>query len=336
MISVIIPTFNKASHLDLTLASFTLQTDQAYEIVIVDDGSTDHTREVVKKYQPLLPLTYLYQENQGRAKARNTGLAQATGEFVLFNDDDVILAPDFLAELLKTLTSGNPNKVVIPWRRAVLSIWEPGCPDYRELFYFLHGKTEIANKVKKGERFQLTSTQALQASFETEIKNILMGDAWFDPIDHFDQLNRFCWVYAITAALAVPFQSLQTVGLFDEHYTGWGVEDNDLCYRLFQNGADFILEKQAVAYQQIHPMSSTREDRKREYAANLEYFCRKYNTLEAFLFWRLIKGKLNLLAANHFANKIRAIDDPAVTNVIMNTYRELLTVTMKQNYQQAA
>lgn len=91
LVSVIVPTFNRAYCLDRTIDSVLAQTHTNVEVIVVDDGSTDHTRRLVgERYGHDRRVCYLYQANSGVAEARNRGLARATGEFVgLLDSDDV-------------------------------------------------------------------------------------------------------------------------------------------------------------------------------------------------------------------------------------------------------
>ena len=99
-VSVIIPTFNRWPVLRETLEALARQTVTPLEVVVVDDGSSDGTWESLQAWQRAnttrLQLVTLRQPNAGPAKARNTGLAQAQGELVVFIGDDTIPEPDFL------------------------------------------------------------------------------------------------------------------------------------------------------------------------------------------------------------------------------------------------
>lgn len=96
-VSVIIATYNRATFLPETLDSVRVQTDPNYELVVVDDGSTDETREVVERDAGT--ARYLHQENRGRSSARNLGITQSTGDYLLFLDSDDLLLPHALATL---------------------------------------------------------------------------------------------------------------------------------------------------------------------------------------------------------------------------------------------
>jgi len=91
-VSVIIPTYNHAHFLPDAVQSVFDQTFQDFEIIVVDDGSTDNTCNVIQAYIDNR-FKYIHQENQGLAASRNTGLRAAQGEFVVFLDADDILLP---------------------------------------------------------------------------------------------------------------------------------------------------------------------------------------------------------------------------------------------------
>ena len=93
--SVVIPTFNRAQLLARTVQAFLVQEEVSFELIVVDDGSSDSTPEVLAGFRDPR-LRVLRQPNAGLAAARNAGLAQAQGRYVLFNDDDVVPEAGFL------------------------------------------------------------------------------------------------------------------------------------------------------------------------------------------------------------------------------------------------
>jgi glycosyltransferase involved in cell wall biosynthesis len=106
-ISVVIPTFNRAGDIGRCLDSLITQTYGDFEVLVVDDGSTDGTVEVVRRYEDRLNLTYHWQENfGGPARARNLGVGLARGDYVAFLDSDDWWAPKKLQISLDYLERG--------------------------------------------------------------------------------------------------------------------------------------------------------------------------------------------------------------------------------------
>ncbi len=85
--SVIIPTYNRSRFLNLSLNSVTSQTFPDYELLVIDDGSTDSTKKLLQNYKNS-KLSYYYQKNKGPAAARNCGIKKAKGKFICFLDSD--------------------------------------------------------------------------------------------------------------------------------------------------------------------------------------------------------------------------------------------------------
>ncbi len=92
-VSVVIPTWNRRRHLEEAIASVLALTYTDLEIVVVEDGSTDDTREWMQGRHPEGRLMYLHQENRGSASARNAGIRAARGELVAFLDSDDLWLP---------------------------------------------------------------------------------------------------------------------------------------------------------------------------------------------------------------------------------------------------
>jgi glycosyltransferase involved in cell wall biosynthesis len=96
--SIVIPTYNRAHLLEKTIRTVADQQFKDFELIVVDDGSTDHTETIVRGLIASLsiPIHYIRQINSERAVARNNGLKQAIGEYVLFFDSDDTLYVDHL------------------------------------------------------------------------------------------------------------------------------------------------------------------------------------------------------------------------------------------------
>ncbi|MEI6564880.1 MAG: glycosyltransferase family 2 protein, partial [bacterium] len=103
LVSIIICTHNRAAILPAAIRSILAQTHRNLEIIVMDDGSSDHTRDVVASFLGSSPVRYLHQENQGQPIGRNAALDQVRGDFIAFLDDDDELYPDALTEGLAAL-----------------------------------------------------------------------------------------------------------------------------------------------------------------------------------------------------------------------------------------
>ena len=95
MFSIIIPSYNRANHLPKAIESVLVQSFTDWELIIVDDGSTDNTSDVVSSYNDPR-IKYIYQENAERSAARNNGIRNAKGEWICFLDSDDVYAPNHL------------------------------------------------------------------------------------------------------------------------------------------------------------------------------------------------------------------------------------------------
>lgn len=106
MTSVIIPTFNRAVFLREAIDSVLAQTEKDFELIVVDDGSTDHTRELVAEYGDR--IRYFFQPNAGASAARNLGIRHAAGNFMAFLDSDDLWLPKKLARQTQWMAA-HPN-----------------------------------------------------------------------------------------------------------------------------------------------------------------------------------------------------------------------------------
>lgn len=110
MVSVIIPIYNRADLIEETIKSVYNQEDYEgeIEIIVVNDGSTDDTLNVLEKINMYIPLKIIDSENKGVCSARNIGLSYAKGDFIQFLDSDDLIAKDKFKEQILLLNK-NPN-----------------------------------------------------------------------------------------------------------------------------------------------------------------------------------------------------------------------------------
>ena len=94
-ISLIIPVYNRPDEVRELLQSLTLQSDQEFEVVIVEDGSSDSSMKVVEAYGGQLDIKYFFKANSGPGPSRNFGCKEATGDYMIFLDSDCVIPPDY-------------------------------------------------------------------------------------------------------------------------------------------------------------------------------------------------------------------------------------------------
>lgn len=134
IVSVIIPTYNRADFINEAIESVYAQTYRPIECIVVDDGSTDNTKTILEKWTQVSDnefyFKYLYQCNSGAQVARNTGIESSTGSFIQFLDSDDLLYSDKLAKQILFLSNYKNYD-------AVFGDWEKGLPNDK-----LHIKAE--------------------------------------------------------------------------------------------------------------------------------------------------------------------------------------------------
>jgi glycosyltransferase involved in cell wall biosynthesis len=125
-VSVIIPTYNYGRFLSDCINSVLRQTYRNTEIIIVDDGSSDNTADVVKKFKNT--IKYLYQDNKGLSAARNTGLRVASGEYIQFLDSDDLLGRDAIEKKTMFLQINEGLDIAVCCNRLYSSLKTDGTP----------------------------------------------------------------------------------------------------------------------------------------------------------------------------------------------------------------
>lgn len=101
--SVIVPVYNRIDEVRDLLESLVCQTQKNFEVIIVEDGSTEPCEEIVDNYYGSFHLKYFYKSNEGRSIARNYGIERASGRYFIFFDSDCVIPPDYFAILDREL-----------------------------------------------------------------------------------------------------------------------------------------------------------------------------------------------------------------------------------------
>jgi len=130
-ITVGIITRNRAADLPGALASLLRQSRRADEVVIVDNGSTDSTREVARSFEEKLPIRYIYLERPGIPQARNLVIETASQEIIAFTDDDAACDPDWLASIERGFLRADNVGIVGGW----VEHWPAPTPSVVDTYY---------------------------------------------------------------------------------------------------------------------------------------------------------------------------------------------------------
>ncbi|MFE0457840.1 glycosyltransferase [Kitasatospora sp. NPDC058965] len=258
MCTVIVPTYNRADLLEHTLFSLARQSvpTSDFEVIVVDDGSTDSTPEVAARYASRLGLRYFRQADEGYrvAAARNVGISHARSEVCVFLDSGVLAHSRLLAAHLAS-HAVDPDAAV--------------CGYVHGLSFDDHGADAIRAIGDPGRPDQT-------------IAGMAADPAWADPREafyakHTDEFGGLPapWVVFWTCNVSARTERLRAVGRFDEAYRSWGAEDIDLGYRLHRAGTRFVLNRAAASVHWPHPKD--RAANTESVMANYRYFAAAYD-----------------------------------------------------------
>ncbi len=216
--SIVIPTFNGPERLGLLIKSLENQTCNNFEIVVVDDGSTDNTKSFVEGLinESKLDIRYFYLDNTdifGAGIARNYGAKQARGKILIFLDQDNIVHPNLVANHLHE----QEDKDVV-------------------LGYY-------AGYGNKNYHYDLAKLKKLTKSNKTT-KTIIpeFRDKIFKEPNNF----REGWEFFVSANFSIKKEIFLNF-LFDENIVSWGAEDTELGYRLVKHGHPLFFCKECFS-----------------------------------------------------------------------------------------
>jgi glycosyltransferase involved in cell wall biosynthesis len=323
-VSLVMATRDKREYLALTLESLLAQTASRFEVVLCDDGTRGGVADVVAPFADRLDLELVVQEPRGRAAARNAALERAQGDLIVFVDDDRLAAPGFVAAHADAADGGG----AIGWKRRAVTWWRPGVlpvgeADLMRLAFRAGGLAGL-----RKPRWMINPGE-LEADAEDALARVDLGEERDNHREVVDAFRpglegfRFGWGLATTANLAVPREAVLEAGGFDESFTGWGMEDTDLSYRLHRLGLRFSVCAAAVNYHQVHPLVdpdpvAAERIMKAQLMANLAYFCERHRSLEAHLFRGFWAGATTLAEADALLRRAEA--DPMLRHELETFY----------------
>lgn len=229
LISVIVSTYNRPETLRLTLTGLMAQTDQHFEIVVADDGSTKDTQAVVyaAQTQSPVPIAHVWQEDKGfrLARIRNLAAKAAKGEYLIFLDGDCIPPENWVAQHRALAEKG----WLITGQRILAS----------EEFT----KEILSGSVDVGSMWSLSSF----LSWSRQKKVNRFSPALSLSLGPVRKLCQHSWTKPRGCNLAIWKADYLAVRGSDETFQGWGHEDSDLAVRLHNYGVRIKLGIYATA-----------------------------------------------------------------------------------------
>jgi glycosyltransferase involved in cell wall biosynthesis len=255
LVSIIIPCYNRADLVSETINSVLAQKYERFEVILVDDGSTDNTREVISSYSDPR-IRYLYQANGGLSAARNAGLNVAEGEFIAFLDSD-----DLWHE----------------WKlSAQLEIFRRHCEAgliWSDMSTFINsGRLEEERHLRTFySAYKYVNFEAAHRSFGVlaDLVDDISPDLATSPYylaDVFPYMFSGNLVHPSTAI--VRRERLRRAGPFQPEITGFGAEDYHFYFRVCSEGPVAFLDAPTTLYR-IHADQMTNYNRLVEARANL-------------------------------------------------------------------
>ncbi len=234
LVSVIIPTYNRARLCKQAVESALLQTYRNVEVIVIDDGSTDNTKEVVSFFDSRVRL--LSQKNSGVSSARNLGMQSARGEFIAFLDSDDSWLPwklELQVNLLRTL----PNAGMV-WTD-MIAVDEAGTelyPSYLTLMY---------NAYKRFDRSTHFSAARTIVELWDECPSTLIDRQYY-----FGNIfvPMFFGNLVHTSTVLLRRSTQESVGWFDTSLVRTG-EDYDFHFRTTRTGDVAYIDVSSIRYQ---------------------------------------------------------------------------------------
>lgn len=158
LVSIITPTYNSAAFIEQTICSVQNQTYQNWEMIIVDDGSTDETADIIsqKAHSDQRILFIRLPKNEGPAKARNVGIEQAKGKYMTFIDADDIWFPEFIEKSISAISETRVCFVFSSYKRA------------NENLEFVYSDFIVPQKVSYRDILKTNSISCLTAFIDVE------------------------------------------------------------------------------------------------------------------------------------------------------------------------
>lgn len=276
-VSIILPSRNRYPLNLLTLYALEKQTFDLskMEVILIDDGSTDHTTQL-KNYHPPYSFKYVRNENNlAVSRARNIGLNLAQGKIIIFLDAEMIVSLDYVSRHYQHHLNNQQNSVVLGINKnkvftflfprfnnmqiyAITRFFEDRPVFKKRLMDRLAtknmSKTELQDFIRKLKK-------PVQLIDQHEVMDLSLLNSFSKKMNY--SMERYlgkcpndsylAWMGCMGSNHSFPKSLINQIGGYDEDFRLWGMEDTEFSYRLYKAGAKFIIDPGIARYHQEHP-----------------------------------------------------------------------------------
>lgn len=307
--SFVIPTYNNRELLRNTLESLNHVEKPAhaeFEVIVSDDGSDDNSEEFIWGVNRNYPIEYVYTPRDGkssRARTRNRGIDRAKGEICVFIDSDIIVPADHLGQIERCFSYGNDMYV---YGNRLMMV-EP------------FPMEKIGKEpVRAGDYYSSDDPDVL------EYRHLTMDKLSYNP-----NCDTYSWMQVYGCNLAVRRDRLRTIGGFDENFVMWGMEDQELGYRMRESGLQPVINSRMEVIHQYHGERNDLfiEDAKIEgFKQNIDYFVMKHPNaiqINRKFAYRFMTGQLPVMNTSTVKKTVEFTIGNETDDEVMKGVREL-------------
>lgn len=273
--TVIVPSYNRSQLLAYTLHSCTNASlpIEDFEVIVVDDGSSDDTFDCARRFQDQLNIKYIYQDDRGYrlSRARNLGVRTAEGTICVFIDAGVLMARDCLSKHIE-FHARNPDSVAIGY---VYGFSQND--DHAQALIGRIDPTDVESSIAR------LSEQEAFLDIRESCYRVCGNDITKLPAS---------WSLAWGCNMSLARSDIVAVGGYDEYYASWGAEDIDFGISQFKRGLRFQLVREAASIHYPHEKSEA--DNRISLLKNKSYLHDKYQMEETGLLTGMSAIEVNL------------------------------------------
>lgn len=339
--SIIIPSFNAKERLRYNLVALKHQDfpHDDFEVIVVDNGSSDDTMEMLQQFDPNYPLkTVRVEKNRGIAHGRNRAIAEATGDILIFHDSDMIAPGDFVRQHVEAHQTENAVICGLIWKRIFTFHYRNLPPFQKKAFDKLRDQYTLEEGFEEQEIYPLLTEEQiidgsyLKFSFDLDMDFIRWLQEVVQKFGPELKGYHLPWRFFITNNASAPRRRVLEVGTFDENIVRYGFEDYDLGIRLFKSGSRFKLKQEIVSVHQEHPTNIKYEDLQ----VNMNYICQKYHSIYFIDMLLVCLAEFTSVDYNSLNDIVKEVDQMAFLGFfddLLQIFIELLQTVRKRRFQ---